>query len=412
MPTNADAQHQDEDLTRGGRRPWRLRQLLPRTRRARGRSGIAAAVVLLLLALTTAMADDGTGGGAPAGVVTADRAALTADVAERGQDAVFRARPHHRRHRWWHRWRPRPTPSVTSRPTPTASPTVSPTTTPGSTTGPSPTGGPTTSPSTSADPEPSTSDVPTPTTAPSSPSTSSFPDASTTGPRGALTVRKGDLTITEDGTVIENVELHGSILVRADNVTIRNSKIVSDGYWPVRTIGKGLLVEDTTIVGSANSQASLAGNYFVGRRLNLYGAPDGIKMTSGGEIYDSYIHDLADTPGAHNDGIDAGGPVKIVHNTVLVEMGQTSAIMLSEYGSDPDTDVLVKNNLIGGAGYTFYGGAPDPAAGHEVVDNLFTTRFYPRSGYYGPVAHWRSAGNTWANNRWADGPLAGQLVTP
>ena len=94
---------------------------------------------------------------------------------------------------------------------------------------------------------------------------------------------------------------------------------------------------------------------------------------------DSYIHDLADFDGAHNDGIDAFGPVKIVHNTVLVAMGQTSAIMLSEYGSTQDSNVLVKRNLIGGGGFSFYGGAPDTAQGHEVVDNLFTTRFFPRA---------------------------------
>lgn len=237
-----------------------------------------------------------------------------------------------------------------------------------------------------------------------------FPNASNTGAHGRLRVVSGDRTVTRDGTVLRNVEIRGSLTIDADHVLVRNVKVVSDGYWPVRVEGRGVRLARSTFVGTADAQAALTG-HFIGRRLNLHGAGDGARM-SGGRLVNSYIHHLADFDGAHNDGIDAYGPVKIVHNTVLVETDQTSAIMLSEYGSTPDSNVLVKNNLLGGGGFSFYGGAPDTARGHEVVDNLFTTRFFPRSGYYGPVAYWRSAGNTWKNNRWADGARASRLVRP
>jgi hypothetical protein len=237
-----------------------------------------------------------------------------------------------------------------------------------------------------------------------------FPNASTTGAHGRLRVVYGDRTVTRDGTVLENVEIRGSLTINADHVVVRNVKVVSDGYWPVRANGRGVRLLRSTFVGTAAAQASLAG-HFVGRRLNLHGAGDGARM-SGGRLVNSYIHDLAQFDGAHNDGIDATGPVKIIHNKILVKTGQTSAIMLSGYGSTTDSNVLVKNNLLGGGGFSFYGGAPDTARGHEVVDNRFTTRFFPRSGYYGPVAYWRSAGNTWKNNRWADGARAARLVRP
>ena len=237
-----------------------------------------------------------------------------------------------------------------------------------------------------------------------------FPDASNTGARGSLRVVVGDRSVTKDGTVLENLEIHGSLTIDADDVLVRNVKVVSDDYWPVRANGRGVRLVRSTFVGTAESQASLTG-HFVGRRLDLSGAGDGARM-SGGRLVDSYIHDLADFDGAHNDGIDAFGPVKILHNTILVAMDQTSAIMLSEYGSTPDSNVLVKHNLLGGGGFSFYGGAPDTAQGHEVVDNLFTTRFFRRAGYYGPVAFWRARGNVWENNRWADGPRAGRVVHP
>ena len=126
--------------------------------------------------------------------------------------------------------------------------------------------------------------------------------------------------------MLENLEIHGSLIISGDNVKLRNVKIVSNGYWPVRVTGSGVVLEDTTIIGGDNSQASLAGT-FTGRRLNLSGAGDGIKMSSNSVLEDSYIHDLAHFEGAHNDGIDADDAtnIRVVHNTVLNAQGQTSA---------------------------------------------------------------------------------------
>ncbi|MBK7859054.1 MAG: hypothetical protein IPJ65_10635 [Archangiaceae bacterium] len=225
-------------------------------------------------------------------------------------------------------------------------------------------------------------------------------------------MHQGPLTVSTNGAVLENVEVRGRLTIAANDVTVRNVKVVTDDFWVVMVNGSRALLTDSTFIGGDNSQAALAGAGWVGRRLDLSGAGDGIKMHDGGELYDSYIHDLSNAAGAHNDGIEAGGPVKIVHNTILNRRSQTSCIMLSEYGANPDTDVLIQNNLLGGAGFTVYGGAPDTARGHEVRDNKFTTRFFPQSGYYGPVAYWSPAGNIWSGNVWADGPLAGQTVNP
>ena len=52
-------------------------------------------------------------------------------------------------------------------------------------------------------------------------------DATTTGvPVGtALTVHQGDITVTQAGTVIDRLDVHGSIIVKANNVTIKRSFI-------------------------------------------------------------------------------------------------------------------------------------------------------------------------------------------
>jgi hypothetical protein len=259
----------------------------------------------------------------------------------------------------------------------------------------------------------------TPTTSPTTPpatetpSTGSFPNASNTGASGTLTRSDGDRTVSTDGAVLEDLEIHGSVLIKANDVTLRNVKIVNNGFWPLRIQGSGAVIEDSTVIAGDDSQAAISGS-FTGRRLDLSGAGDGIKMSGNSTLVDSYIHDLASFAGAHNDGIEATNAVniRIVHNTILNAESQTSALMLSEYGSKADTNVLIQGNLFAGGGYTIYGGAPDTAQGHEVVDNVFSTRYFSRSGSYGPVFYWRSTGNTWSNNRWADGPNAGQLVNP
>lgn len=238
-----------------------------------------------------------------------------------------------------------------------------------------------------------------------------YPDSTNTGASGPLRRHDGHMLVNRDNAVIENLDIRGELRIYGDNARITNVRVESESDWVVLINGRGTVIEDSTFIGGDDSQASLAGT-FVGRRLDLSGASDGVKMQAGGELYDSYIHDLCDKEGAHNDGIEAGKQVRLVHNTVLNPRSQTSAIMLSEYGSDPDTDVLVQDNLIGGGGYTFYGGAPDTARGHVVVGNLFTTRYYGNGGYYGAVAYWQPDGNTWSDNRWADGPQQGRLVRP
>jgi hypothetical protein len=266
-----------------------------------------------------------------------------------------------------------------------------------------------TSSTTTAAPTPST------TTTTTTPPATAWPDASNTGAKGTLAKQSGDLTITTAGTTLQNVDIAGTVTVRADNVTLKNVKVSSGGFWVVYNYGKNLTVTDATLTGTADTQASLAGDNITATRVNISGAGDGAKLGSNSSLVDSYIHDLGGAAqGAHNDGIELTGAVnsKVTHNTILNSNGQTSAIMLSEYYGTGNANVLVQNNLLGGGGFTLYGGYESGKTlktGLSVKDNQFTTRFFATSGYYGPVAYWDSR-NTWSGNTWADGPKAGQQI--
>lgn len=244
-----------------------------------------------------------------------------------------------------------------------------------------------------------------------------YPDATATGCHQTGLASSKDVTASKNGQVIDGLNITGTLTITGDNVTVRNCRVSTGGYWVIINYGRGTVIENCTLIGGVNTQACIGdadNGYFTGTALDISGSGDGLKMGSGSRLSDSYIHDLATAEGIHNDGIELTGAVNTVvrHNTILNENGQTSCIMLSEYGSNPNTNVLVEDNLLAGGGYTIYGGAPDKAQGHILRGNVFSTRFFDRCGYYGPVAYWSETGNTWENNTWADGPEAGQPVGP
>ena len=101
----------------------------------------------------------------------------------------------------------------------------------------------------------------------------------------------------------------------------------------------------------------------------------------------------------HFDGLQTNGAsdATIRHNTVRNPCSQTSAIAL--FGTV--RDVTIEDNLVAGGGYSLYCGSPG-ATNVVVSGNRFAGTWYPKSGYFGRMAHCESgvvlAGNVW------DGP--------
>ena len=72
-----------------------------------------------------------------------------------------------------------------------------------------------------------------------------LPDASTTGVKAGTTLKpySGPMTITQDGTVIENAVINGTLTVKAANVTIKNSVIQNFAWWGIEGEHAGGVVE-------------------------------------------------------------------------------------------------------------------------------------------------------------------------
>jgi hypothetical protein len=259
---------------------------------------------------------------------------------------------------------------------------------------------------------------------PAEPSSGDFPNASNTGVRAGTTLSNytGPATITTAGTVIDSKKITSCLVIRADNVTIRNSLIQSGGCFfnvLADNDNTGLKLTDVEIDGLGNTRGDSAinGGGLTCLRCDIHGTVDGIKPQDDVVIQDSYIHDLTMTADSHNDGIQSLGTtsLRILHNSIVIEDGSTSAIILSTGSARAMRNIQIDGNLLGGGAYTVYGGyragvdSLSKVSNISITNNRFTTRIHPKSGAYGPLTSTDSpvvvSGNTWY-----DGPNAGRPV--
>ncbi len=271
-----------------------------------------------------------------------------------------------------------------------------------------------------------------------------FPNAANSGvPSGIqLTPINGGsdgLTITQDGTVIDAADVTGWINVYANNVTIKNSRITTTGYWGIMLAEgySGLKVLNSTVVGVPGQGADNGGEDY---GIAIYGGP-GVEIAyndisqfahdfagSNGYVHDNYMHDLqafiygTGTDYAHLEDVYDGGndtrPLLLQHNTFLDQVtgdrGETAAV----YATDDDgplTNVTVDDNWLAGGAFALYAGNRNGNATNiHVTDNKFSTAYFPNSGFHGPIGQYNpdGQGNVISGNVIADGLNAGQPVTP
>jgi hypothetical protein len=218
----------------------------------------------------------------------------------------------------------------------------------------------------------------------------------------------------EAGQVVENLLIVDcGIDVYAPNVTIRNVKIIrtSVDMWAVRVAkGGSATISHVEIAGKDKGSESVqyailnqTSNQVKVDHANLHHCADCIQgeaMT----VTDSYIHDMANPPGAHVDGFqcNASCGVTLRHNTILNEWSQTAAIALfGDFGTPANS--VIDNNLLAGGGYSVYGGVAG-STNIKVTNNRFSKIFFPKGGYWGveTALNRSGTGNLWSGNIWDD----------
>lgn len=190
------------------------------------------------------------------------------------------------------------------------------------------------------------------------------PDDTTTGPNNIYVKNKASLqpsgwiTVTEPGTVIENVDITGGVNVKADNVTIRNFKLKGTSYFGIRADfgAKNLVIEDGEITDAQS--AGVYGSNFTARRLNIHNmGNDAYKPFRNVVIEAGYAHHLGYISDSHADGVQmvVGGKVVARGNNfdmnVYTQPGfHNSQVFIIQPQNGPIDDVLIEKNWINGGG--------------------------------------------------------------
>lgn len=188
-----------------------------------------------------------------------------------------------------------------------------------------------------------------------------WPDATNTGvPAGTVLTPSDGLVVGIPGAVIEGRDITGTLLIRADHITVRNTRITGAGDHVV-TIADGVIgarLEDVEIDGTGQAEGA-NGVYGAATilRADIHGVENGIQPDTGSVIRDSWIHDLAAPGDPHYDGIQIDGDrshIVIAHNTIDMSGLRSTATVMINNNFGPVEDVTVEDNRLLGGGWTVH----------------------------------------------------------
>jgi len=201
------------------------------------------------------------------------------------------------------------------------------------------------------------------------------PGPDNTGPTNpSILVPSGSITVTQNGTVIENVSVSGTITVKAANVTIRNFRINGGGNSNgggapyginVKNEASNVLIEDGEIFGIDSS--GLLGADYTARRLNIHHSGGDAIKTNGNNLVEScWIHHLGMNVGSHADGNQTRSGDNIVFRGNFIDMPindsgtgpgapfKSNAAAINQAASGNITNVLFDSNWMNGGNYTIW----------------------------------------------------------
>ncbi|MBF9131906.1 hypothetical protein I0C86_23500 [Plantactinospora sp. S1510] len=236
-----------------------------------------------------------------------------------------------------------------------------------------------------------------------------WPGPTTTGvPSGTVLVPSGPLNLRTDGQDVSGLDIIGSVNVYAKNVVLRSSRITCTGPgFAIRTFDSatGLLIEDVEINGDGETDAAVGHADYTLRRVNIHDVINGLSLGTRTTVVDSWIHDLAQADGAHNDCLQTSGADDIVvrHNRLDAYQATTGSPMNSCLSIQATADqtvrsLLFEDNYCNGGNYTI-SLRPDLAA----VNLVFRRNTFGRDYRYGVIARPNLPGITWGkSNVWFD----------
>lgn len=174
----------------------------------------------------------------------------------------------------------------------------------------------------------------------------------------ALKVHEGTIEVTEDGTVIENLELRGTLRIEASDVTVRNVWVYTTAEWTVYVASGSATFENVEIGNpSVVGERGIGGSNIVASGLNIHSVEDGIKIGSNAHYTNVWVHDLdSQADDAHFDAAQADGGAmgSSITNSVLSSLGRQgigNAAIFLKSDRGPIADITISNSYLEGGNY-------------------------------------------------------------
>jgi hypothetical protein len=235
------------------------------------------------------------------------------------------------------------------------------------------------------------------------------PGALNTGvPQGVSLTDARGMTVTQDNTVLDGLSVNGAVTIAANNVVIKNSRIVGDGGGNGVYVRSGsLTITDSEI---SNFENGIAGDSWTAERVEISGVTgDGAKIGSDVTLRDSWIHALAPSAGAHADGLQVQSGISgtlIEHNTISAYdpstrvNGNSAMFIAPDVGPSSPGPLVIRNNWLDGGNFTVQ--ILDGNYGQYFITSIsFTGNRFGRNSAYGPLrvnVPVTLSGNVWADN--------------
>ncbi|MGC4151483.1 MAG: hypothetical protein QM628_00195 [Propionicimonas sp.] len=232
--------------------------------------------------------------------------------------------------------------------------------------------------------------------------------AAHTGHNPALdyTTITGNLTITDDWLasnlgngratqvagrwVVERYRVTGSLGVNADNVTLRNCHVDSDGaLYGLRSTTNchGLIAEHCTLAGNGANDNGAALNFSAARTpgqitirfCDISGFRAGLYCFGGVHAEYCWVHDLHFSEGSHNTGASLRAGNNTLRRNLITDGNSAAISWYPEYGPYtgnlaienalrlPESDTGPEVILAASRAYS----TPEPGDTRRLVDNLF-----------------------------------------
>ncbi|MCP3144316.1 right-handed parallel beta-helix repeat-containing protein [Pyxidicoccus xibeiensis] len=225
-------------------------------------------------------------------------------------------------------------------------------------------------------------------------------------PAGTSLVRhEGDLVLDTPGAVLEDRDIHGRLIIRANNVTVRRCVVHAPVPREIAGIisvegATGVLLEDIEVFAEESStlQRGVMGGGFTARRLDVHGVVVGMNLKSGARVEHSWIHALDPVGAQYGISIFEGRDIGIYDSNVHGPGEEAGAAVFVNQQYGPTRDVrLERNRLDRGSCIVNLGHAGGASlSGMVVRNNVFGARtVYDCAVLVSTQTQLSATGNAW-----------------